>query len=100
MGFGSKWRRWIWWCFSTAKFLVLVNGVPVGFFSSSRGLRQGDPLSPYLFILGMEILSILLRRVVAEGLISGCTLTSRDGTVCSISHLLFTDDTLVFLQSF
>ena len=76
-----------------------MNGVPAGFFSSSRGFRQGDPLSPYLFILGMEVLSILLRRAVARGFISGCTLTSREGSICSISHLLFIDDTLVFCKA-
>ncbi|RVW81280.1 putative mitochondrial protein [Vitis vinifera] len=54
--------EWIWWCISTAKFFVLVNGVPAGFFSNSKGLRQGDPLSSYLFILGMEVLSALIRR--------------------------------------
>ncbi|RVW26139.1 putative mitochondrial protein [Vitis vinifera] len=72
MGFGAKWREWIWSCISTAKFSVLVNGEPAGFFSSSKGLRQGDPLSPYLFIMGMEVLSALIRRVVEGGCISGC----------------------------
>ncbi|RVW75072.1 Transposon TX1 uncharacterized 149 kDa protein [Vitis vinifera] len=46
MGFGSKWIGWIWNCISTVKYSVLVNGVPAGFFSSTKGLRQGDPLSP------------------------------------------------------
>ena len=70
MGFGSKWRGWMWSCISTAKFLVLVNGVSVGFFSSSKGLRQGDPLSPYLFVMGMEVLSVLIRRAMEGGFIS------------------------------
>ena len=52
----------IWWCISTANFSILVNRVPAGYFSNSRGLRQGDPLPPYLFVLGMEVLSVLLRR--------------------------------------
>ena len=64
----------MWSCISTAKFSVLVNGVPAGFFSSSKGLRQGDPLSPYLFIMGMEVLSVLIRRAVEGGFISRCNI--------------------------
>jgi hypothetical protein len=45
-GFGGKWCSWIAHCFSLVRFSVLVNGTPIGFFSSSHGLRQGDPLSP------------------------------------------------------
>ncbi|RVW90818.1 LINE-1 reverse transcriptase-like [Vitis vinifera] len=79
MGFGSRWMEWIWWCISTAKFSVLVNGVPAGFFPNSKGLRQGDPLSPYLFVLGMEVLSTLIRRAVDGGFLSGCRLQGRGG---------------------
>ena len=46
MGFGEKWASWIRWCISTASFSVLINGSPTGFFQSTRGLRQGDPISP------------------------------------------------------
>ena len=74
MGFGPKWLSWMWWCISTAKYSVMVNGVPTGFFSSSKGLRQGDPLSPYLFVMRMEVLSVLIRRAVEGGFISGCNI--------------------------
>ena len=96
MGFGRKWLNWIQWCISTATFSVLVNGTPTGFFRSSRGLRQGDPLSPYLFVLGMEALSGLIDRAVQGGFLSGCYIGKRNGEGMVISHLLYADDTLLF----
>ncbi|RVW41162.1 putative ribonuclease H protein [Vitis vinifera] len=59
-------------CISIAKYLVMVNEVLVGFFSSSNGLRQRDPISSYLFVMGMEVLSVLIRRAVERGFISRC----------------------------
>ena len=99
MGFGSKWLRWMWWCISTAKFSVMVNGTPAGFFSSSKGLRQGDPLSPYLFIMGMEVLSVLIRRAMEGGFISGCKIQRDRGRAVHVAHLLFADDTIVFCEA-
>ena len=71
MGFGSKWISWMRACISTVRFSVIVNGSLTGFFDSSRGLRQGDPLSPLLFLLIMEVLSCMLRRLVERGFIKG-----------------------------
>ena len=90
--------NWIKWCIIISSFLVLVNGSLEGFFKSSRGLKQGDPLSPYLFVLGMEVLSILIDKVVAEGYLFGYKLVNRSGEVMQFTHLLFADDTLVFCR--
>ena len=99
MGFDSKWISWINWCFSTSSFFVLFNGSPTGFFRSSRGLRQGDPLSPYLFMIGMEALSCLLKCAIEGNFISSCRFEGRDGGELVISHLLYADDTVLFWET-
>ena len=96
MGFGEKWLRWMQWCISTTNFSILVNGTSLGFFQNSRGLRQGGPLSPYLFVIVMEALSCILRRAVSGGFLSACKVRVRGGEGAHVSHLLFVDDTLVF----
>uniref|UniRef100_A0A2N9GZQ1 Reverse transcriptase domain-containing protein n=1 Tax=Fagus sylvatica TaxID=28930 RepID=A0A2N9GZQ1_FAGSY len=99
MDFGNKWQEWIRACISTVRYSVLINGSPAGFFGSSRGLRQGDPLSPLLFLLVMEILSKILKKVEASGLIRGFQATRRGGEGLCISHLLFADDTMVMCDA-
>ena len=98
MGFGEKWAGWIRWCISTTSFSVLVNGSPIGFFWSTRGLRQGDSLSPYFFVLGMEALSSLINIAVRGGFLSGYRIRGREGVRIQVSHLLLADDTLVFCE--
>ena len=97
MGFGSRWLSWIKWCISTASFLVLFNGSLAGFFPSSKGLRQGYPLSPYLFVIGMEALSCLINRAIEGNYLSSSRITDGRGEDLIISHLLYADDTLFFL---
>ncbi|RVX21636.1 putative ribonuclease H protein [Vitis vinifera] len=98
-GLWAKMDRWMWSCISTTKFSMLVNGVPVGFFLKFKRLRQGDPLAPYLFVLGMEVLSVLITRAVEGGFIHGYRIWRGRGQAVNISHLLFADDTIVFCEA-
>ncbi|WMV18960.1 hypothetical protein MTR67_012345 [Solanum verrucosum] len=75
MGFGQRWLKWIRHCISSVKFSILINRNPCGFFPSNRGLRQGDPLSLFLFILAMEGLNNLFQNARANGWIRGGRLT-------------------------
>jgi hypothetical protein len=70
-GFGEKWCSWIKHCISSMRFSVMVNGSPNGFFRCSRGLRQGDPLSPLLFVFVMKALSRMISAAVGGGLLEG-----------------------------
>ena len=99
MGFGLKWRGWIKSCITSVRFSVLVNGSPEGFFGSSRGLRQGDPLSPLLFLLIMEVLNRLLKKTEECNLIRGFHVGSMNSVGVRISHLLFGNDTILFCDA-
>ncbi|GJW79628.1 RNA-directed DNA polymerase, eukaryota [Tanacetum coccineum] len=93
LGFGSTWRAWIRGCLYNARSSVLVNGSPTEEFVIHRGLRQGDPMSPFLFILAMEGLHALTCKAEALGLFKGVTI-GRDNL--SISHLMYADDAIFF----
>ena len=77
----------------------MVNGTPSGFFQSSRGLRQGDLLSPYVFVIAMEALNCLLKSAICGGFLLAYQVRDRGGDGVMASHLLFADDTLVFCEA-
>nr|XP_025639300.1 uncharacterized protein LOC112734266 [Arachis hypogaea] len=93
MGFGQKWRAWVMECVTTASMSVLINGSPSKPFKMERGLRQGDPLSPFLFVLVVEVLHRMIGEAVRNGRISPL-LVGRDSI--ELSHLQFADDTILF----
>ncbi|XP_072078102.1 uncharacterized protein [Arachis hypogaea] len=70
MGFGQRWRNWVKECVSTASMSVLVNGSPSKEFKMERGLRQGDPLSPLLFVLVVDVLHRMLGEAARNGRIA------------------------------
>ena len=98
-GFSAKWRQWIFFCLSIVRFSIFINGSPCEFFGSSRGLRQGDPLSPLLFVLVMEALGRMLDKAVHEGHMLGFSVGNLGGRSLAVSHLLFADDTLIFCEA-
>lgn len=97
MGFGDKWRSWVKTCISTTSFAVIINGGPPSFFKATRGLRQGDPLSPLLFIIVMEVLNKILEKAKELQLLRGVPVGS-NGNLIEISHFFFANDTLIFCQ--
>ena len=99
MGFGLKWKGWIKACVTSVRFSILVNGSLEGFFGSFRGLRQGDPLSPLLFLLIMEVLSRILKKTKENNLIQGFHVGAVNSVGVRISHLLFADDTILFCDA-
>ena len=74
-------------------------GCQLAFSPSTKGLRQGDPLSPYLFVMGMEVLDVLIRRAVEGGFLSRCNIGGGSRSPLNISHLFFADDTIVFCEA-
>nr|GEU65938.1 RNA-directed DNA polymerase, eukaryota [Tanacetum cinerariifolium] len=93
-GFGEKWCMWIQSCLRSSKGSVIVNGSPMEEFQFYKGLKQGDPLSPFLFILVMESLHISFQGVVDVGLFKGIELAP----LLNLSHMFYADDAIFMGQ--
>ena len=94
--FDEGFIRWILACISTVSFEVLVNGVKSEQFKPTRGIRQGDPLSSYLFILGQEILSRILNHKFCSKKINGVK-ASIGGP--AITHVMYANDIILFSKA-
>ncbi|KAJ9567283.1 hypothetical protein OSB04_003249 [Centaurea solstitialis] len=93
MGFGRKWRNWVWTCLKSSRISILVNGSPTEEFSMEKGIRQGDPMAPFLFLVVAEGLHIMVEEAIGRGLFKGLKV-GNGGVV--LSHLQYADDVLFF----
>ena len=83
-------------CVESDTFSFVLNGAPVGYMVPKRGLHQGDPISPYLFLFVAEGLTSLLRKAEVDGVIWGHSVCQG---VPPVSHLLFADDLIFFYNA-
>lgn len=95
MGFKEKWISLVMTCVTTVSYSILINGEPKGMIRPSRGIKQGNPLSPFLFLLCIEVLYGLISQATRQGDIRGFSLC-RNGP--RLTHL-FAKDSLLFCKS-
>ena len=96
MGFENSWVSMIMECVHTVSYSILINGEPRGFFHPTRGLRQGDPISPYLFLLCAEGLNALLMKATISKSIHNISISCGGP---KITHLFFADDSVLFCRA-
>lgn len=96
MGFVDSLVYLIMCCITSVSYSVLINGVKHYLFKPTKGLRQEDPLSPFLFLICSEGLSILMNEALNEGMLNGIKVNRRGPL---ITHLLFVDNCLLFVDA-
>jgi hypothetical protein len=96
LGFDNRWVNLLMSCVRTVSYAIIVNGQPFGQIIPTRGIRQGDPLSSYFFILCVAAMLTMIQHSACEGSIKGIAF-SRGGI--RINHLLFADDRLLFCRA-
>ena len=94
-GFHEVWIQKIMVCIKTVSYSFIQQGTVFGEVRPQRGIRQGEPISPYLYILCAEGLSSIIKINEEVGLLHGCSIARRAPTV---SHLLFADDCYFFFK--
>jgi hypothetical protein len=96
MGFADRWVNLIMACVRSVSHAVIVNGNPVGNIKPTIGIRYGDPISPYLFLICVEVLSFILHQAEQFGSITGIPTSKNDPR---LSHFFFVDDILLFCKA-
>ncbi|XP_074306059.1 uncharacterized protein LOC141641287 [Silene latifolia] len=96
MGFDTMWVRRVMECVASVTYAVTINGSYTECFKPRRGLCQGDPLSPYLFILCAEVFSSMIRREMERGSLHGIRVAP---TAPMVFHLFFADDSIIFTKA-
>ncbi|KAK1422577.1 hypothetical protein QVD17_17860 [Tagetes erecta] len=92
MNFPKRWRSWVMGILKSSKASVLINGSPTKEFYYSRGVRQGDPLSPFIFLVVMEAFNWVMNKASSIGLFRGIQLPNNGP---KLSHFLFADDVII-----
>ncbi|XP_039170230.1 uncharacterized protein LOC120294289 [Eucalyptus grandis] len=95
MGFCEAWVSWVMQCVTTVSYNIKFNGESLPEFKPTRGLCQGDPLSPYLFIIVANVLSQMMKEALEADTLHGIKLNRHCPT---LSHLFFADDSIFFME--
>lgn len=96
LGFPGRWVNLTMRCVTNVSYFVLINSEPTNVIMPTRGIRQGDPLSPYLFMICAKSLSFMIRRAELDGDLYGVKLCK---CVPLILHLFFVDDSMIFSRA-